>query len=301
MFSPITLFVYDRYEHTKKTVQALQNNYLAENSDLIIFSDAAKVPEKEKKVEIVREYIKSIKGFKSIAVNYRLSNYGVANSIISGVTEVVNKYGRIIVLEDDMVTSRYFLSYMNDALDRYAMEDRVISIHGYSYPVRKKLPEAYFLPGADCWGWATWKRGWELFNEDGKGLLQELQKRQLVKQFDFNGSHKYSKMLKDQIDGNNDSWAIRWYASAFLEKKLTLYPGRSLVHNIGNDSSGTHCGCNSINDAELSQTPIDLNGIEIIESKTAYYAFVEFFRKNRSTSVFMIQKRLRQAFHKLFG
>src|SRR5262249_35869456 len=156
----------------------------------------------------------------------RERNFGLAQSIVQGVSGTVAQHGRIIVLEDDMVTSPHFLTYMNQALDKYADEARVVSIHGYVYPVEQPLPETFFLPGADCWGWATWKRGWSCFNPDGQFLLNELKRQKLIRDFDFNGAFPYSEMLQAQIKGANDSWAVRWYASALLAGKLTLYPGR---------------------------------------------------------------------------
>jgi hypothetical protein len=225
----------------------------------------------------------------------------LAKSIIEGVTEVLARYERIIVLEDDMVTSPHFLSYMNEALDRFADDERVISAHGYVYPVQETLPEAFFLRGADCWGWATWRRGWSLFNPDGQALLDELKRRSLIKAFDFNGAYGYSKMLEGQIKGTNDSWAIRWYASAFLADKLTLYPGRSLVHNIGNDSSGTHCESNSSHDTELSPSPINLTGIEAKHSKLGFSAFEHFFRLSNSSVFTRVRLRFMNVLNKVFA
>jgi glycosyltransferase involved in cell wall biosynthesis len=276
--APIVLFVYNRPWHSKKTIDALLKNNLSSESELFIYSDAEKTTKDSGSVQIVRDYIKAIKGFKKITIIERKNNLGLASSIIDGVTSIVNKYGTVIVLEDDMVSSPHFLTYMNEALGLYADDERIISIHGYIYPVENKLPEAFFLPGADCWGWATWRRGWSLFNSDGQYLLNELTQRKLLKSFDFNGSYSYSKMLKLQIKGNNDSWAIRWYASAFLKGKLTLYPGRSLIHNIGNDSSGTHCGESTLLDAQLSETPINLNDIPVEPSQQGSQAFEAFFR-----------------------
>lgn len=276
-YAPITLFVYNRLEHTRRTVDSLKQNKLAQESDLIIFSDASKSENQADKVREVRDFIHKIEGFKSITIVERDINYGLAKSIIDGVTAIVNKYGRIIVLEDDMVTSPYFLTYMNEALDTYVDDDRVISIHGYVYPVKGTLPEAFFLPGADCWGWATWQRGWKLFNPDGQYLLEELKHRKLISDFDYNGAYAYSKMLEGQIAGNNDSWAVRWYASAFLAGKLTLYPGRSLVRNIGNDNSGTHCGVTEEFDSEVSTTSINLCAIEVKPSQKGRHLFEQYF------------------------
>lgn len=170
---------------------------------------------------------------------------------------------------------------MNEALDRFAEEERVISVHGYVYPTDQTWPEAFFLCGADCWGWATWRRGWVHFNPDGQFLLDELTRENLLKAFDFNGAYGFSAMLKGQINGSNDSWAVRWHASAFLANKLTLYPGRSLTHNIGNDSTGTHCGTSTVFDSELSVTPIRLDSVVIEESEVARKTIEDFFRAKR--------------------
>jgi hypothetical protein len=276
------MFVYNRPQHALRTIEALKANDFAAESDLIIFSDGPKSEKDAPMVEEVRKLCSAVEGFKSVRVVEQACNLGLARSIISGVTEVVDNYGRIIVLEDDMVTSPYFLRYMNEALELYENEDRVISIHGYAYPVAHPLPETFFLRGADCWGWATWQRGWACFNSNGRFLLDELKCRKLIRAFDFNGSYPYSAMLEGQIYGKNDSWAIRWNASAFLAGKLTLYPGRSLVLNIGNDCSGTHCGKTASLDSELSATAIHLSNIVVEPSKTGNRAFEEFFRQSNS-------------------
>lgn len=279
--APIALFVYNRAEHTRRTIEALKQNLLAKESELVVFSDAPKTELHADKVREVREYIRQVEGFKSITIVERGVNYGLARSIIDGVTTIVNDHGRVIVLEDDMVTSPYFLTYMNEALEKYADDDRVVSIHGYVYPVEASLPNAFFLPGADCWGWATWRRGWACFHADGQFLLDELKRRKLVGSFDFNGAFPFSKMLEEQIKGRNDSWAVRWYASAFLAGKMTLYPGRSLVHNIGNDNSGTHRGDTQEFNSVLGQARTDLNDIEVLPSQEGRQIFEEFFRQGQ--------------------
>lgn len=237
--APIVLFVYNRLNHTRQTLEALQKNDLASKSELIIYSDSAKNKNDLDKVAKVREYIKNIDGFKKIIIRKAKKNIGLANSIINGVTKVVNEYGKIIVLEDDLVTSRFFLRFMNEALVAYKDEPRVASIHGYIYPI-KNLPETFFIKGADCWGWATWNNKWSIFESDGKKLLDNVKKKNLEREINFNDSYNYTKMLKDQIMGKNDSWAIRWYVSAFLKNMITLYPGQSYVQNIGFDNEGTH-------------------------------------------------------------
>ena len=281
LLAPITLFTYNRPDHTRRTVDALAKNELAAESDLIIYSDGAKDDAGAAKVKAVRDYLHTVAGFKSITINEKEKNCGLANSVIAGVSEVVNKYGTVIVLEDDMVTSPYFLRYMNDALEMYRDEEQVISIHGYTYPVKKTLPETFFLPGADCWGWATWKRGWDLFEPDGRKLRDALQAGKLMHAFDFDGAFPFTKMLEDQISGKVDSWAVRWRASAFLHNKLTLYPGKSLLYNIGADSSGTHCFRQHVFDTEMSLCPVRLKKERIESSQAAFSAFDKYFRSIR--------------------
>ena len=245
---------------------------------LIIFSDAAKDVRSQNSVEEVRSYLKTIRGFTKIEIIERTNNFGLAKSIISGVTYVVNKYGRVIVLEDDLVTSPYFLIYMNKALDIYKNDDMVASIHGYIYPVKKALPETFFLRGADCWGWATWKRAWDHFEQDGKKLLDEIQKQDIEKEFDLDGSYPYTAMLEKQVSGKNNSWAIRWYASAFLKNMLTLYPGISLVNNIGHDKTGVHGTQAKFYETKISTREIRIGGIKIKENPDAKAIIAEYFR-----------------------
>ena len=296
--APIVLFVYNRLWHTQQTVESLQNNVLSKQSELYIYSDEANTEKIQKSVNEVRQYIDKIDGFKSVTIIKRIKNFGLAESIIDGVTTIVNQYGRIIVLEDDMVVSPYFLEYMNEALEQFVDDDRIISVHGYVYPVEIELPEPFFLPGADCWGWATWRRGWEIFNPNGQYLLDELVRRHLIQEFDYNGAYPFSNMLKAQVKGANDSWAIRWHASAFLAGKLTLYPGRSLVHNSGNDGSGIHCGTSDSMDIKLSETKINLNNIAVESSRIGREAFEIFFRQSQKSLLHRLLEKARCMFRK---
>ncbi len=280
--APIVLFVYKRPWHTQQTVEALQKNELAKESELYIYSDEAKSEDAQKSVDEVREYIDKIDGFKRITVIKREKNWGLADSIIDGVTKIVNKYGKIIVLEDDLVTSPYFLKFMNDSLKMYEKDKTVASIHGYIYPINN-LPDTFFIKGADCWGWATWKDRWDIFEPDGQKLLDELQFKKLENEADFNGSYDYTKMLKDQINGKNNSWAIRWYISAFLKDMLTLYPGKSYVQNIGFGEEGTHCtSITEVFDVILS-TNDSISKIDVredLESKRKIELFFNTLKKN---------------------
>lgn len=265
---------------------------MADASEFFVFSDGPKSDTDKEKVLEVREYIKTISGFKRVNLVEREQRLGLANSIINGVTEIINKYGRIIVLEDDMVSSPYFLKFMNEALEFYKDEEKVISIHGYIYPVNAQLPETFFLRGADCWGWATWKRGWDLFEPNGRKLLHEIWKRKLQKRFDINGAYPYTKMLEKQIRGKNDSWATRWYASAFLKNKLTLYPGRTLIFNIGLDGSGTHCRVTTVYDTEISKEPISIKNIPAEENTVALVGIEKYLRSVKPSFASLIIKKV---------
>ncbi|HZY83009.1 MAG TPA: glycosyltransferase [Cyclobacteriaceae bacterium] len=284
MKSPIVLFVYNRPGHTRLTVDALKKNPESSDSDLIIFSDAPKSARDEASVLNVRNYLREVDGFKSVRIVERAQNFGLSKSIREGVTEILGQYETVIVLEDDLITSPSFLGYMNTALDLYATTEEVISIHAYSYPTKKKLPETFFLRGADCWGWATWRRGWALFETDGAKLLNEIRTRNEVARFNFNNSYPYTSMLEEQIAGRNSSWAILWYASAFVKNKLTLYPGRSLVHNLGNDSSGTHSKATNVYDVDVSDVVIDVVGSKppLKDNQAAVEIFAGFFANDQS-------------------
>jgi hypothetical protein len=241
--APIALFVYNRPEHTRQTVEALLRNPLAAQSELFIFSDAAKTPETLNRVEQVRAYIRTVGGFKSVQVIEREKNHGLANSIIDGVTKLCDDYGRVIVLEDDLVVAPTFLNYMNEALAKYQDNEKVMQISGYMFPLPIQADsDAFFLPFTTSWGWATWKRAWEKFDPEAKAfesLKVDAQKRRA---FDLDNSYPYFKMLEQQKKGLSDSWAIRWNLSVFNENGLVLFPRVTLVNNHGFDGSGVHCG-----------------------------------------------------------
>jgi SAM-dependent methyltransferase len=296
--APVVLFVYNRPWHAQQTIEALQRNELSQDTNLFIFSDGPKYKKAEESVRKTREYIKTIKGFKSVSIILREENFGLAKSIITGVTEIVNKYGRIIVMEDDLLSSPFFLSFMNDALRFYNDEEKVISIQGYIYPLKGRLPEAFFIKGADCLGWATWKRGWDIFERDGKKLLEQITACRLSAEFNFNGTYGYTRMLKDQINGKNDSWAIRWYASAFLCDKLILYPGKSLIRHIGNDGSGTNFDKSDILDVDIINTSVKIKDIPIVENSAMRKKIEQYFEGIRPSLFNRCRKKLKEIFKK---
>jgi len=290
--SPILLFVYNRLWHAKQTIKALQQNELSRDSELYIYSDGPKNRKDTIVVDRVRSYLKQIDGFKTVRIIKRYKNWGLAKSVIAGISDIVSQYDKVIVLEDDLLLSPHFLRFMNEGLEFYRDDERVISLHGYIYPLEGQLPETFFLRGADCWGWATWRRGWDEFEEDGKKLLDELEQSELARKFDFDGNYPYFQMLRNQIQGKNDSWAIRWYASAFVKNKLTLYPGKSLVKNIGLDGSGRHCAMNDAFHGQICNKFIPIKKIPVEEHALARKQIIKYFQSNKKGNI-------RRGFNKL--
>jgi FkbM family methyltransferase len=283
--APVALFAYRRPDHLARTLAALTANAEAGRTVLYVFSDAARGEEDDAAVAAVRALIATIDGFAAVHHVARDENFGLARNIVSGVSQVLSQHERVIVLEDDIVVSPHFLRFMNEGLDLYRDEPQVGSLSGYAYPTDIPLPETYFIRGADCWGWATWRDRWRHFEPDGRKLLAEIDARDLSHAFDLEGTASYRAMLIDQIEGRNDSWAVRWHASCLLRGLLILYPGRSLATNIGNDGSGTHSTlATSVFDGAVSQVPIRLGGIAIAENAEALEAIGRFHRGGTATA-----------------
>lgn len=283
-YAPIALFTYSRADHTRQAVESLLQNAEAKDSDLYIFSDGPKTEEKRVAVEENRKYIHTITGFKSVTIVEREKNWGLANSLIAGITDIVNKYGRVIVVEDDLILSPYFLQFMNDGLEKYEDDDRVSAISGFIYPIEEHLPSTFFLRYFHCWGWATWKRGWDMLNTDTKDLLRKMR----FKKNDFDIGGAYGNLYCTKI-GLVDSWWVRLYASFYLAGKLTLYPGKSLVSNIGLDGSGTHCRNSSENKNQYVYNsyvgPIQLKDIPVRENTNAFRATKNYFKEKNNGSL----------------
>jgi len=239
-YAPIILFVYKRPEHTRKVIESLFGNAEFFKSHFYVFCDGSKKKDDESLVIMTREVVKSF-DLSNITIIERDKNLGLSQSIIRGVTELFSKYDRIIVLEDDLIVSPFFLDYMNRALSLYENCEKVMQISGYMFPIKIKSDlEAIFLPFTTTWSWATWKRAWDNFNDKISNYEILNRNRCLRAKFDLNRSFSYFKMLKDQKKGKIDSWGICWYLSVFLKEGLVLYPTVSFVQNIGSDGSGTH-------------------------------------------------------------
>lgn len=225
-------------------LDALAANKLAEDSKLYIYCDGPPEnasPEALKKIENLREVVKGESRFQSVEIVYQDKNKGLAKSIVNGVSKVVDEHGKVIVMEDDIITSPTFLSYMNKALGMYENDEKVFSVSGYKPPAGKlKVTNSFFLPFSFPWGWATWKKPWQDFVPDSEILKKEIDEKGLKN--DMNkGYYPYYQMLLDDIGGKVNSWFVRFYAYHMLNDGLCLYPKISLTYNIGFDDSGEHC------------------------------------------------------------
>ena len=253
--APVCLFTYNRINETKQTVKALSENYLAKNSNLYIFSDGPKNDEDRYKVDQVRSYLYSIDGFKSVKIFKSEYNKGLADSIISGVTKIVNLHGKVIVLEDDLVTSCNFLDFMNQALNFYGNSSKVNSISGYTFdlPSLKNYKEDYYLALRSCsLGWGTWKNKWN--KVDWVVSNYEDFRRNYFQQYQFfKMGTDLPRMLRRQMNGEIDSWAVRFCFHQFRNNLLTVYASQSKVNHIGHGSDATHA-----TGARKFETPLDI-------------------------------------------
>jgi len=304
--APIVLFAYKRPLHTKATLDALSNNTLAKQSQLFVYIDGLKDSATSEDIVLHQQVISmanSINCFAKTKVIISDSNKGLAKSVIDGVTQIVNEFKKVIVLEDDLVTSPLFLEFMNEALFKYESEKDVACISGYIYPLKQNFDKAFFLRGADCWGWATWEDKWNaVFENNPEALYRELNERSLINEFNFNGSYPYSEMLEDRIKGENQSWAVLWYASAFLKNKYCLYPSKSFVHNIGNDGTGTHTQdpTNKF-DANLNQSSLPIFPDIIAENRLARTTVESFFKELTGRVELSVTQKIKNKLKTLIG
>ena len=279
--SPIVLFVYNRPWHTQKTIEALQKNEMAIESDLIIYSDEAKNENEQANVNKVRLYIDQIDNFKKITIVKRDKNWGLANNIIDGVTKIVNQYGKIIVLEDDMVTSPYFLKYMNEALEFYKDEKKVFHISGWNYPINSdNLSDVFLWRVMNCWGWSTWRDRWKYFEKDVDKTISVFSKED-IKRFNLEVSADFFKQIIANKEKKINSWSIFWYATIFKKNGLCLNPTQTFLQNIGHDGSGVHC---DVNETYVSKISLNKNvkfTLNIDEDKIVLKKVQDFYISNK--------------------
>jgi len=293
---PICLFTYNRLNETIKTIEALQNNFLAKDSDLYIYSDGGKTEKDKEKVTKVREYLYSISGFKSITTFESPTNRGLANSVISGVSKILELNERVIILEDDLVTSPNFLDFMNQALMFYQEDNTIFSISGYTLnlPSLPGKKDYYFGYRASSWGWGIWRDRWKVIDWKVTEYENFIKDRSLVEKFKRGGSD-LPRMLSNQINGRIDSWAIRFCFHQFKCNLMTVFPTKSKLISIGFSNEAT----NTIGSQRFN-TPLDKE----IKRKFYFEKFNNIDQKviNEFASKFSVKSRVyNQLIKKLSG
>jgi GT2 family glycosyltransferase len=238
--APIIIFTYIRLEKLKRSIETLKQCNLSKKSHLYIFSDFAKNKKQIPRVSKVRKYIKSIKGFKKVSIVFRKKNYGLTNNITDGVTKIINKHGKIIVMEEDIIVDKNFLNFLNQALDLYKNKNSVWHLSGWNYNLSiNSSYDGYFTKTMSCWGWATWKNRWKYYEKNPKKITDTWSQK-MVDEFNFDNSiNFFSQILRNQEHKIN-TWAIFWYANIFANKKLCLNPTFSHSENIGIGKGSTH-------------------------------------------------------------
>lgn len=297
MFAPIAVFGFNRPKHLETCLKSLEANSEAKESALIVFVDGPRNSQEASLVEETREVAQREYSFASIEVIVRATNMGLAPSIISGVNYVLENSDRIIVIEDDLWVAPTFLDYINQGLNKYRDFPKVASIHGYCFQFDRPLTEPFFLRGADCLGWGTWKDRWASLSLDSRELLKKIKEQGLESQFNLDGAHSYMSALEGEAKSGLHSWAIHWHASMFVQNRLTLYPGTSLIQYLGADGSGTHFVLDKTHwETELSQKDTWDFPVILEESAEARSQLVGYFRRIWPSRPFIIRvfRRLRR-------
>lgn len=292
MTAPVAVFAYARPDHLRRTLESLAANTLASETQLIIFCDGPRSEEDAPCVRDVRDVAKAVTGFKSVEIRARDENVGLAANIIEGVTQVANAHGRVIVVEDDMVLARGFLSFMNAALDRYADEPKVWHVSGWSQPIAvEELSDTYFWRVMNCWGWATWADRWSHYKRDPKGLIDTWSIRK-IDGFNLDGAvPDFWSQVEANAKGHLNTWAIFWYAKIFENDGLCLNPSKTLVQNIGLDGSGEHCAVDDSQTAPLSDLMVHSFPSALRENRVALRRIK---RLERSRDARPIKRRMKQ-------
>lgn len=285
--APIALFVYNRPWHTRKTLEALSQSHLAKETVLYIFSDGPKQKDtvNQEKIEKVREVLREQQWCKEVHITEAPQNRGVGPSIMDGISSVLEKHGKIIVLEDDLVVSTGFLNYMNDALHLYEQHEKVMHIAATFLPIKEPLPDTFFFNTVTCSGWATWHRAWSKLQTDPKELLDEITEKGLLDKFNIEGTENFASQLERCITGELNTWATKWYSTVFLNEGLCLHPKKSLVKNIGWDGSGMHTNINFDYSIDEPLESLEVRPLPLIENEEVRALARKFYHRINNKSI----------------
>jgi hypothetical protein len=288
------LFTYDRPDHTRRTVEALAANEGAADSDLFVYSDGPKTADQDEAVQAVREYLRTVTGFRSVDLVEREQNLGLGKSVIAGVGEVLSRAASVVVMEDDLLTTRNFLLFVNSALSTYERRTDIFSVTGYNYPL--KIPstyrnDAYLSYRGSSWGWGTWRDRWSQVNwsvSDYADFVSDSRAQELFRR----GGNDLPRLLEMQISGKLDSWSIRFDYAHFKHNALCVYPVVSKVQNIGFDGSGVHCEESDDYDVELDSgdLPFHLRP-DLVVDAAVLKAFDRKFRPSRGSELRALTRR----------
>jgi hypothetical protein len=265
VLAPILYFAYKRPDHTLQTLEALSKSRLAEDSHLWIYIDGPKATATEQDINAINEVKKIVyqkQWCKTVTITEAEKNKGLFKAITEGIINIINQFGKVIIIEDDVLVSEGFLEYMNDALDLYRATPEVMHVSGYSLPQFNSLEikeSTYFFKHTSCWGWGTWKRAWDFFDADAKRLMVRAKEAKRIHELNMESTMEFYWGLKRIADGHFQDWNYNWHTSVFLQNGLCLHPTHSLVSNIGHDGTGTNC-----DDSDFFKTDRALAGKVII-------------------------------------
>ncbi|WP_343523791.1 hypothetical protein [Pedobacter sp.] len=266
--APIVLFTYNRVSDTRNLLQSLLGNELSKKSTLYIYSDGPKPGASEQdiaKVNAVRDFVRTKQWCKEVHIIEAESNMGCGPSIIRGVTEIVNKHGRVIVLEDDLNLSPFFLDFMNDALNVYENTANVSSIGACNFfACGPKFPSTFFIQYPDCLGWATWADRWRFFEADASKLLEELRSKNLIPKFNSEGAFDMEALLIAQINDHVSAWDIQWTATCILKNWYSLYPNLSLTQHLYKGGDATHSHFEVLPPLQQEKLVVQKTDVEIL-------------------------------------
>ena len=286
---PVAVFCYKRLDHLQRTLEALSRNHGAVETDVIVFSDAARSDHEKADVDRVRRYVETLTGFKSVTLNKYTQNKGLRRSITEGVTEVCRDFGAAIVLEDDIETAPYFLTFMNECLEQYADTKEVLAVSGFSY-IDRKVEGTYFISQPLCWGWATWKDRWDEYDTTTSSEFG-LSKDEIMR-FNYGGGFNFYQQYELNKSGRLSSWYIFWYLYSFVSGRVTVYPNRSLCRNLGFDGSGTNSAKGVDYNSSLYDGKISVQKVPALPDKEAYLQIERRLKKLKPSIFRRIFNRL---------
>jgi len=282
--APIAFFAYNRPDHTRQALEALSRNRLADESALFIFIDGPKAgasDEAKAQLEEVKKIAAEKKWCKEVTINESDTNKGLFKANIEGLTTVINEFGKVIAMEDDVIVSSGFLTYMNDALDFYENTPSVMHVSAFTRTdlqtaVDKIKESTYFFYHTHTWGWGTWKRAWDKFNPDALAVKKAVTAKGNIKKLNMDHTFEFYWGLK-AVTKNQFSWNTIWHSVVFLNDGLCLYPKKSLAQNIGHDGSGTNCLPDeryNMNEALADNIPVTLIPLAEHEGIRSYYVSI---------------------------